>query len=74
MKYKCEPCNYSTDHKTKFERHINTQKHMHCIQNASKMHPNESKMHPNDSIINENMFERRFECEYVARSTNIVKV
>ena len=33
MKYHCNSCNYYTDHKAKYERHIESKKHIVAINN-----------------------------------------
>ena len=57
--YYCESCNYTTNIKTHFNRHLNTSKHLRVNQNVSKciqMYPNDPKMYPNVSKI--------FKCKY----------
>ena len=70
--YKCENCNFSTTHKTKFLRHQNRK--YSCLENNSrtenafnenenvnneKMTQNDSKMTQNDSILVSNFNEKR---------------
>ena len=70
-KYTCECCNFYTDNKTKYERHLNTKKHKSmypkCIQmypNVSKKRSNVSKMYPSKNITS----EKRYECKYCNKS------
>ena len=59
INYSCECCNFKTNLKSNFKRHLNTSKHLRVSQNVSKciqMYPNDPKMYPNVSKI--------FKCKY----------
>ena len=66
--YICECCNYVTKNKTKYDRHIQTKKHLERIQNVSEMYPNVSEMYPNVSIENEDTCENKFTCKYCGKA------
>ncbi len=66
--YKCECCSFFTNNKTKYERHIQTKKHLECIQMYPKMYPNVSPMYPNVSTENELSSEKKFECKYCGKA------
>ena len=59
--YKCECCNFSTINKTKYERHMNTKKHI----NVLKSHPENTKKspssHPQVTMQNDC---KKFICKY----------
>ena len=61
--YRCECCDFETELRPNYERHMKTKKHLGRIQNVSKMYPNVSTMYPNVSIL-EKKNEKRFICKY----------
>ena len=63
-KYTCKCCDYNTNDRTKYERHLKTKKHEQCIQNVSKMYPNVSTMYPNVSKEDSN----NFTCKYCGKA------
>ena len=65
VNYYCKCCNYQTENKTKFTKHLNTAKHF----NVSKMYPNVSILYPNVSTKVANHPEpKRFTCKYCNKS------
>tara|TARA_B100000963_G_C22531280_1_gene627728 strand:- start:262 stop:1146 length:885 start_codon:yes stop_codon:yes gene_type:complete len=66
--YNCECCKFKSNDKTKYDRHIQTKKHLECIQMYPKMYPNVSTMYPNVSKKNELSSQKLFECKYCGKS------
>ena len=68
MKYTCEQCNYITDHKTKYERHINSNRHQSNVQTTPKSPLNNPKVTPNNPKVTfeqpQSHPESSFCCEY----------
>ena len=71
MKYTCEQCNYVTNHKTKFERHINSSRHQANIQTTPKSPLNNPKVTPNNPKVTfeqpQSHPENSFCCEYCGK-------
>jgi hypothetical protein len=66
MKFTCECCNYSTDVKVNFNKHINSKKHK-LVESKSVVSPGKSKVSPepvqNIPIIN-SVENENFSCKY----------
>ncbi len=80
--YNCELCNFSTNLKANFERHLNTKKHGNNVINAKEnenkmtlMNQNEPKMNQNEPQMNQNepamnQQNQLFCCNYCNRKFN----
>ena len=80
--YSCDSCNYSSNIKTHYNRHLKTKKHLDNIENnvismvmntnEHKMNTNEHKMNTNEHKMNTNEIETedKFYCEFCFETFN----
>ena len=57
-KYNCESCNFHTNHKPNFERHLTTKKHKKCNTNSEEI---------SQQIIEPNSSSKIYECKYCGK-------